>query len=325
MRATLNVRLRPMFFLGVFAASGALAEPPQVSWETYTAHASSQLAGKGGLYAPAQVVAPSLHSAWCEGVPGDGKGEWLELDLKHPMTSDAGFDIEILPGYAANHAAFLKNNRPRTLAVSINGDQTTRQLALQDYDKFQSFYFKWQGKPVKKIRLALQDAYKGTQYTDTCITDIAVRQRVPLHYWDDEEQIVRTGHEPDNFTELDWSQRDSAMLARLNLKNPGRDPLSLAMALSEGMYFNSAEGSETLGEIYMDALIHDPRTFLWVLDKQSDAVAAIVSKAIISPVNDQYSEAQIRRALAQAMKQLDIGSPLRLSPLMRAYGLTAGQ
>ncbi len=76
----------------------ALAAPPAIAarlhlGEEYEVHASSELKSTNNAYAAKQAIPPSLGTAWCEGTAGDGVGEWLELTLKTPMTSDGGFKL----------------------------------------------------------------------------------------------------------------------------------------------------------------------------------------------------------------------------------------
>jgi hypothetical protein len=319
MRIGMKGFILPIVLAGFFGGNLATAHPLLLG-EGYDVHTSSHLASKGDIYSPEKLIAPSLSTAWCEGVDGDGAGEWIELSLKEPLTSDGGFKLEILPGYAVSQSTFKKNNRPKTLAVRINDSPSEKLITLEDYGKIQSFFFEWPGKPIKKIRLTIRSVYKGSHYADTCITDVAVLQQVPKHYWDQLGEMLRTKRVPDGFVELHWADRDGDMVRQINAIKPNRDLLSLAMGLSEGMYYDG-DGEETLNELYLESLMHDPELFLWVLDRQNDSVLKTVTQAIVSPVNDKYPETKIRQAIVKGLEHRDVEATDRLTPLLDAYSI----
>ncbi|HEY5994545.1 MAG TPA: hypothetical protein VIU46_08100 [Gallionellaceae bacterium] len=282
--------------------------------ESYTVRASSELKSANNAYAAKKVIPPSLGTAWCEGAAGDGVGEWLEFTLKSPMLSDGGFKLGILPGFAVSPALYRKNNRPKKLAVILNNDSAAQEITLEDYAKYQSFPFEWQDKPVTKIRLKILEVYKGEQYADTCITDVAIQQKFPKHYLHREREDLP---DPKLYWQ-DWSERESAMLNHIYPEKIDRDSLSFIMGLSEGMYIRGAEGGEALDEKYLESLMHNPTLFMQVLDKQNEAALKRVSESIISPIFDKYSPAQIREAVTKGMQPLEPAARERLKPLLDA-------
>lgn len=302
MREKLNILPVLCFVTGIFTSSMATASPMWLG-EKYDVRASSELKSDKNSYAAKKVIPPSLGTAWCEGAEGDGVGEWIELNLKEPMISDGGFKLEILPGFVVSSATYKKNNRPRKISVTVNDDSTEKQLTLEDYGKFQSFFFEWSGKPVKKIRLKILEVYKGEQYADTCITDIAVWQ------WSKNE------HDMSGLKA--WLEEQGKMRQGINLAKMNRDSLSFLMGSSESRYY-SPDGGESNYEDYLESFMHNPGLFLWVLDKQSDAVLKNITKAIVSPINDEYPDADIRRAVLKGLDHLDIGLRNRLKPLFEA-------
>lgn len=289
------------------AASSAA---PLLLGEAYDAHASSELADPHHTYAPSRLAAPSLETAWCEGAEGNGVGEWIELNLANPFVAKEGFVLEILPGYVKNNALYLSNGRPQELAIAINDTLLDAPIKLADESKIQSYRLNWSGKPVKSIRLKILSVYPGTQYQDTCITDIAIRQRLPQSDWNEAQANKEAHMLVSTFVDKDYRWPPT----RIN-----KNSLDFAMWLSEGMYYRGAEGGETLDGLYLDALINKPQMFFWVLSKQSDTVVTAVSKAIISPISDKYSDSQILDAIENGMKDLDVASSVRLKPLRDAY------
>lgn len=270
--------------------------------ETYTVHASSELKSANNAYAARKVIPPSLGTAWCEGAAGDGIGEWIELTLNAPFTNDGGFKLGILPGYASTHALFKKNGRPRKLAVSINDDPAVKEITLEDYGKFQSFIFEWPDKPVNKIRLKILEVYKGEQAADTCITDITV-WKWPIEDGSDYHQEWDAWmHGLENtFKGIKWKQLD-------------RDSMGVVVGYTESRFY-SPDGGESGYETFLAAFMQNPALFLSVLDKQSDAVVKNIIEALLNPIDETYADPQIRRAITEALEQIEPAARERLKGL----------
>lgn len=307
------LKTRWKFLLGLALVYPVAAEAAPFSLGVdYEITASSELQNPKRLYAPTNLIAPSLGSAWCEGVDGDGVGEWVELTLKEPITSQAGFALEVVPGYAKSDALFLKNGRPKKLAVEVNGIPLETPFSLEDRGIVQVYTARSSGKAVEKIRLKILDVYRGGQFSDTCISEIVVKKLPSKGEWDgpeaDKEAKMLVGAFYDANSVLRKSKFDV-------------NSLEFAMRLADGMYIKGAEGSETLKELYLDGLIINPQVFMWVLDKQKDTVFDIVVRAIISPVNDKYSNSQVRNSIKKGISDLEIHTPARWKPLLDAYSI----
>jgi hypothetical protein len=106
-------------------AAAASAEAPQageriqIGGVTATATASSTLTSHTpGLYSVARLFDGRLDTAWVEGAPGEGDGEWVELAFEKPLPLE-GFVI--VPGYAKSEDTFYKNMVPRVLSLFADG------------------------------------------------------------------------------------------------------------------------------------------------------------------------------------------------------------
>ena len=88
-------------------AGGRYVEP------RLTARASSTLLPQGIFsYAPGQVTGTVGGSAWCEGVEGDGVGEWLEVAYEPvPGRYCRLHHFDVLPGLARDRQSFEDNGR----------------------------------------------------------------------------------------------------------------------------------------------------------------------------------------------------------------------
>lgn len=117
-------------------------------------------------------------TAWVEGVEGPGIGEVLTYTFtnKRPRITD----ILIHTGYIQDESTWIKNNRVRTLELSINGEPTAI-LELADTRAEQSFDLEALGVgPLGRrddgkelvLTFTICDIYPGTTYDDTAISEI---------------------------------------------------------------------------------------------------------------------------------------------------------
>lgn len=320
----MNYPSRLLFLITAFLCSMAGATPLTLG-EKFNVVASSELKSANAMYSAKNLVSPSLETAWCEGVEGDETGEWIDISLVEPIVGNDGLTIEILPGYVKSHETYLENGRPKKLAVMINDAIQGSPIVLGDDGKVQSFPINSIGKPIKKIRLTLLDVFPGAKFHDTCITDIVVRKRFSKEHSSDSRLF---SEEYD--TEMGML-REAGLLAvfsddyRWAESSVSVDSLDMAMWLSSGRLSKGAEGSETLGELYMEVAVHKPKLFLRTLDCQSDEVFEAVTKKIISPVNDKYSNAQVRNALKRGFATQKLRSIQRFGPLLNTYSITGMQ
>ena len=130
----------------------------------YTVCASSALPAGRYSYRPAGVFAPDA-AGWCEGVAGDGTGEWIELRLNEPYPLDR---LVLYNGYVRRGAdSYYENARPRHLLIETDTGLSVfleardthdpQELLLGDFHRLQ------------RIRVTLLDSYPGSKYHDTCL------------------------------------------------------------------------------------------------------------------------------------------------------------
>ncbi len=169
--------------------------------------ASSALPNKSGLTYSAENLLVDFDYderdyAWCEGVPGDGIGEFVEisrvliepfydyeeyiketdnfLEISKPLPQGVQKPFQydclcIVNGYAKNNETWKNNNRVKTLALYVDGTYYG-DIQLEDTIKPQyiplpdveSALFK-----ETKFKFVIKEVYKGSQFDDTCLTGIA--------------------------------------------------------------------------------------------------------------------------------------------------------
>ncbi len=109
----------------------------------------------------------SLFRAWVEGDRGQGIGSTIKITLEQSQ------DISVLyiaNGYQRSASHFTKNSRPRAITVTINGTEIIKKT-LKDNMEYQAVPLGFQA-GVRTIEIRIDSVYPGTQYQDTCISEI---------------------------------------------------------------------------------------------------------------------------------------------------------
>ncbi|MCD4784424.1 MAG: discoidin domain-containing protein [Candidatus Eremiobacteraeota bacterium] len=129
-------------------------------------------------YAPVNAFDGDKTTAWVEGAGGYGKGEWLSFNLseKNKQGKSRLFYLEkfgIRNGYTKSEDLFRKNNRVKTAIIEFS-DGTRKKIELKDMGEIQWFDV---SPPVitGHFKLIIQSVYQGSNYNDTCISDIFFR------------------------------------------------------------------------------------------------------------------------------------------------------
>jgi hypothetical protein len=145
----------------------------------YDATASSTLAPQGKRnYDVVNIKADpqrELQTPWAEGAKDDGIGESITLDVKRPLPL---YGILIRPGYYeyGREDAWWKNNRVAAIEITLN-DEHTFMESIPD-ERFENPYLvrvRDYTKPVNKIKLVIKGVHRGTQFRDTCISQVQLR------------------------------------------------------------------------------------------------------------------------------------------------------
>ncbi|MFK7930067.1 MAG: discoidin domain-containing protein [Myxococcota bacterium] len=129
---------------------------------------SSKLPDDGdGNYNPANVADGVTDSMWCEGSKdGDGTGEWVEVEFG---TSRSVSKVSLVNGVGGNLGAWMKSNRA-TKATLTFSDGSTQSIDVKNSFTNQSISFP--SKTTSKVRLTVDEVYKGKEYNDLCISEM---------------------------------------------------------------------------------------------------------------------------------------------------------
>ncbi len=140
--------------------------PPRV-----TARASSEL---HQIFGPdclaANVLDGRADTAWCEGVSGDGIGQWIEIDLGHE-TVVQGF--KIVNGYDKEGRFDRWEANGRLAKVEITTDTGHSYTAtFEDDRKSHRWTFDGAGIRAHTVRFTIRSVFRGSRYHDTCISTL---------------------------------------------------------------------------------------------------------------------------------------------------------
>jgi hypothetical protein len=137
--------------------------------------ASSSLKPSGKMkYDAGNAHDLNLKTAWVEGVPGHGIGEYLTyvFENKSPRITT----ILIYNGYVKSKAVWKNNSRVRSLKMYVNGKpyavlQLKDTWACQSFDLGEKLGRTADGKDLV-LKFEITDVYPGDKYEDTAITEL---------------------------------------------------------------------------------------------------------------------------------------------------------
>jgi hypothetical protein len=127
----------------------------------------------GNTYEPGNAHDFDFRTAWVEGAPGGGVGQYIEykfLDLSARINQ-----INIFNGYVKSDKAWQENARAKTLELSVNG-KPYAILHLQDTKAEQRFAVAPIGYHPRSgdltLRFKVLAVFPGSKYEDLAITEI---------------------------------------------------------------------------------------------------------------------------------------------------------
>ena len=141
----------------------------------YKAKASSVKPPEGKLdYTVTNLNDNSPNNAWCEGKPGPGVGEWLELrpEVAKPLRS-----LLMLPGYQKSEELFRANARPKRVKVILN-DEHTFSVEVPDKRAQCCIPVRGYAKPVRLVKLIFEDVWPGSSFEDLCVSGLSLEVRL---------------------------------------------------------------------------------------------------------------------------------------------------
>jgi hypothetical protein len=124
-------------------------------------------------YGPESLFDRALDTAWVEGVPGNGIGQWVVIEFDSLRLVNA---IEINNGYNKDTDIFEKNNRVRELKVEYS-ERARNSVILNDTGSTQAIVLPNQ-RPLRAywIKFTIESVYRGKkiEWEDTAISELHV-------------------------------------------------------------------------------------------------------------------------------------------------------
>lgn len=140
----------------------------------WSVSASSSLpASRASNYQAENTKDGQASTAWAEGVPGSGVGQWIECKFIDPAKGKHIDAIQLAIGYQKSKEHYQKNARPKKICVNING-RSLVWLQILDEPRTQTFALP-QPLPVgrgDRLRLVIEEVYPGTSFSDCCISEL---------------------------------------------------------------------------------------------------------------------------------------------------------
>lgn len=123
---------------------------------------------KAFSYAPANALDNNLLTAWIEGVPGPGIGEWIQCDFGREVKLNR---VMMTPGYFKTAALWKQNNRLAAATLSFS-DGSSRRFTFPDLMQMQTLDIG--GVRTRFVRLVIDDYYPGSvDSEDTPISEMS--------------------------------------------------------------------------------------------------------------------------------------------------------
>lgn len=123
----------------------------------------------GNSYGAANLFDASTGTAWVEGAPGNGIGEWITVEFE---TQRRVKSIHVQNGYQKSPDIFAKNNRVRQIRVLFSGGES--QIFILD-DKLSAQLLTLRPQvSAYWMQFIIDDVWAGNKYTDTAITKLLV-------------------------------------------------------------------------------------------------------------------------------------------------------
>jgi len=140
-----------------------------------TISATSELKEKNIVYSVENLYNLSQLIPWVEGVPGDGIGEIIRIEVEQSRRMPYGQKIVALyisNGFVDYNRPYLYeyNNRVKKIRVRNigNGYNEYLDINIEDSPNINRIYFEFKN-PSYIIDIEILEVYKGTKYDDTCI------------------------------------------------------------------------------------------------------------------------------------------------------------
>jgi hypothetical protein len=122
-------------------------------------------------YGPESLFDKANDTAWVEGVPGQGIGEWIVVEFDRLRLVKA---IEINNGYNKDRDIYQKNSRIKEFKLEFS-EREKRNVTLKDTGTPQPIPLP-KDQPLKAywVKLTIESVYPGIKFDDTAISELHI-------------------------------------------------------------------------------------------------------------------------------------------------------
>ena len=122
-------------------------------------------------YHPLYVADDDPTTAWVEGKPGPGVGEWIELKVT-PMAGASKVRLKIRNGYQKSATLFSANARVDKARITLLPSKVTQEVTLADAQGWQDVVVEQPAGALSAVRIEVRAVHAGRKYEDLCISDV---------------------------------------------------------------------------------------------------------------------------------------------------------
>jgi hypothetical protein len=124
-------------------------------------------------YHPLYAADDDPATAWVEGAPGSGAGQWLRVKVT-PMTGATQVRLRIRNGYQKTPKLFEANARAKEVTIKLSPGGQTSKHTLTDAQNWQELAVTLPAGKLDALELKVDSVYPGKKYEDLCISDVQV-------------------------------------------------------------------------------------------------------------------------------------------------------
>ena len=119
-------------------------------------------------YHPNYAMDGDPATAWVEGSPTDGTGEWLRIGTT-PIQGTSAVRVRLMNGYQKSSTLYKANARAKEVEVRLLPSGQTARLALADTQGWQELTVQQPAGAVEGVEIRVVSTYPGSKYSDLCM------------------------------------------------------------------------------------------------------------------------------------------------------------
>jgi hypothetical protein len=124
-------------------------------------------------YHPNYAIDGDPKTAWNEGAPNDGPGEWVRFTVTKQQ-SVSRVRLRILDGFHYSDAIYRANARAKTVDIRLLPDGKPRRQVLDDKMAWQEIALATETPVLDGIEIKVVDVYPGAKFKDLAISELEI-------------------------------------------------------------------------------------------------------------------------------------------------------